>query len=230
LFGAATLQVDRSPVVAGLLFGAICYKPHFGLLIPVALAAGGHWRAFAGAMLSVLALVVLSLLLFGSQTWSAYLDAMAGAGSVYAVGHLDFAAFISAFGTARALGLPPWVATSIQAAVTLIAAWAVALVWRRRCSLPIRAAVLAAATPIAIPVALVYDLMVSGIAMAWLYRAGMERGFPPWHRLILAVLFVWPIFGLNLDPRTYIMVPPTVAFGVFVLALLSSRSDYVASR
>jgi len=45
LFGAATLYIDRRPVVAGLLFGALCYKPQFGLLIPVALAAGGHWRA-----------------------------------------------------------------------------------------------------------------------------------------------------------------------------------------
>ena len=41
LFGGATLLVDRRPVMAGLLFGALCYKPHFGLLVPVALAACG---------------------------------------------------------------------------------------------------------------------------------------------------------------------------------------------
>jgi len=29
LFGAATLWVDRRPVLAGVLFGALCYKPHF---------------------------------------------------------------------------------------------------------------------------------------------------------------------------------------------------------
>ncbi|HVB15931.1 MAG TPA: glycosyltransferase family 87 protein, partial [Stellaceae bacterium] len=32
LFGGATLLVDRRPVIAGILFGALCYKPHFGLL------------------------------------------------------------------------------------------------------------------------------------------------------------------------------------------------------
>ena len=26
--------------------GALCYKPHFGLLVPVALVAAGRWRAF----------------------------------------------------------------------------------------------------------------------------------------------------------------------------------------
>src|SRR5439155_25718548 len=49
LFGAATLLIDRRPVVAGLLFGAVCYKPQFGLLVPLALAAGGYRRAFIAA-------------------------------------------------------------------------------------------------------------------------------------------------------------------------------------
>src|SRR5690606_9608280 len=60
LFGGALLLVDRRPVLAGVLFGLICYKPHFGLLIPVALAASGNWRAFAGATASVLAVAALS--------------------------------------------------------------------------------------------------------------------------------------------------------------------------
>jgi hypothetical protein len=49
LFGAATLFVDRRPSVAGVLFGALCYEPPFGLLVPVALAAQKNWRAFAAA-------------------------------------------------------------------------------------------------------------------------------------------------------------------------------------
>ena len=70
LFGAATLCIDRRPITAGLLFGALCYKPHFGLLVPVALAAGGHWRAFAAAFAAAAALCSFSLMLFGWPTWS----------------------------------------------------------------------------------------------------------------------------------------------------------------
>src|SRR5713101_520296 len=65
LFGMATLLIDSRPVVAGLLFGLLCYKPHFGLLIPVALAAGGHWRSFAAAAASAGLLVLASLVLYG---------------------------------------------------------------------------------------------------------------------------------------------------------------------
>jgi len=43
--------LERRPVAAGLLFGLLCYKPHFGLLVPVALASGGYWRSFAAASL-----------------------------------------------------------------------------------------------------------------------------------------------------------------------------------
>src|SRR6185369_11142314 len=68
LFGGATLLIDRRPVMAGILFGALCYKPHFGLLVPLALAAGGHWRAFLAAAASATALVVASLALFGWTT------------------------------------------------------------------------------------------------------------------------------------------------------------------
>ena len=37
LFGAALLQLDRKPVLAGVLFGCIAYKPQFGLLVPIVL-------------------------------------------------------------------------------------------------------------------------------------------------------------------------------------------------
>ncbi len=45
----ALLQLDKRPVLAGILFGLLAYKPQFGLLIPFVLAASGRWRTFAAA-------------------------------------------------------------------------------------------------------------------------------------------------------------------------------------
>ncbi len=73
LFGSATLLIDRRPFAAGLLFGALCFKPHFALLVPVALAAGGRWRAFAAAFAGCRPLLVVAGRLFGWQTWHAFL-------------------------------------------------------------------------------------------------------------------------------------------------------------
>src|SRR5207248_10536536 len=68
LFGLATLWIDCRPLVAGLLFGLLCYKPHFGLSVPIALAPGGYWRSFAAAAVRAGALILGSLLPFGWET------------------------------------------------------------------------------------------------------------------------------------------------------------------
>jgi len=81
LFGGFTLLIDRRPALAGVLLGLLCYKPHFGLLAPVGLVAGRHWRAFLAAGMTVAGLVALSVALFGMETWRAYLHAFAGLGT-----------------------------------------------------------------------------------------------------------------------------------------------------
>ena len=40
LFAAGLVVLDRRPIAAGILFGCLIYKPQFGLMIPVVLAAG----------------------------------------------------------------------------------------------------------------------------------------------------------------------------------------------
>src|SRR5436309_2254785 len=49
LLGGALVLLDRRPIVAGVLFGLMAYKPQFGLMIPLVLIATGRWRAFAAA-------------------------------------------------------------------------------------------------------------------------------------------------------------------------------------
>jgi hypothetical protein len=114
LFGAATLLVDRRPALAGVLFGALCYKPHFGLLIPVALIAAGRWRVIAAAAATVGGLIGLSAAVFGWDVWPAFLDAAAGARGVYE-GGVAFQAMTSPFGATLALGGPVWLAWALQA-------------------------------------------------------------------------------------------------------------------
>src|SRR5262249_10756805 len=97
------LLVDRRPLVAGVLFGALCYKPHFGLLIPVALAAGRRWHAFAAAFVSVAAFLLLSLVLFGWVSLPEFLRAAMASSAVYESGRIPFSGFVTTFGAVRLL-------------------------------------------------------------------------------------------------------------------------------
>src|SRR5207237_836783 len=104
LFGLATVRLESRPIAAGILFGLLCYKPHFGVLVPIALAAGGYWRSFLAAGCSATALVLISLALFGWETWQAFLVTAGAAHSVYESGRILFAGFANPFGAVRLLG------------------------------------------------------------------------------------------------------------------------------
>jgi len=91
------------------------------------------------------------------------------------------------------------------------------LVWRRAAPLSVRAAVLLAAIPVAIPIVMFYDLLITGVALAWLVAAGRVYGFPHWQRSGLALLFLLPLLSGNTGMQ--LMLPPATATLGFVLAL-----------
>ncbi len=224
LFGAALLSVDRRPAMSGLLFGMLCYKPHLGVLIPLALAAGRRWRAFAAAALSASVLALSSAALFGWATWRDFLLLATGSHATYESGRIDFAGFVSIFGAIRLLGGSAYAAYAGQAVVAFAAAVLVALVWRRGLSLPVRGAALAAGAVAAIPVVLAYDLVVVAIAGAWLVRAGRVGGFRPWEKITLAGLFIVPLVTRSIGAAWHV---PLGAFApLAMLALVFARARH----
>jgi alpha-1,2-mannosyltransferase len=231
LFGAATLLLDRRPALAGLFFGALCYKPHFGLLVPVALAAGGHWRAFAGAFLAAAALCLLSLALFGWETWSDYLAAAAASPITYQSGHIAFSGFVNSFGAVLLLGGTPAMAYAAQGATILAAGLLVGYVWHARLPLPIRAASLAAATVAAAPIVLFYDLMLAGVAALWLLRAGETYRLAEWEKMALAALFLLTLNPRSVSEMTQLPIGPLVTLGFAALvAVHVVRARTTAAR
>ena len=193
LLGAVTLLIDTRPWLAGLLLGLLCYKPHLALLVPVALAAGGYWRAFAAAALAVTTIVALSVLTFGLAPWQAYLAELSGARAVYETGRIEIAGYVTVFGAARLLGIAAPVAYALQLAAALGSATIVAWIWRRDADSAHRGAALAAGILLSVPLALLYDLMIAAVAILWLARAASRDGFLPWEKLLLAFCMLVPL-------------------------------------
>jgi hypothetical protein len=221
LFGAATLLIDHRAVVAGVLFGTLCYKPHFGVLVPVALVASGQWRAFLAAGVTVVVLGAVSVGMFGWDTWRAFFMALADAHSVYETG-VSRAGMASPFGAAMALGCRPCLAYAIQAVATLAMVIVVFLAWYRGLSLASRAALLAAATPIAIPVVMFYDLMLSGIALTWLVRWGSENGMPRWLQFWAPLIFCTSLVSGNFNPDSHLPIAALIAGGTLTLGIIAA--------
>ncbi len=230
ILGGGLLLLEHRPWLAGAALGLLAYKPHFGLLLPVALAAGRHWRAFAAAALSVAGLTALSAAVFGLATWQAWFHAFAGSGSVYATGKVSFAAMVTPFGAARLLGATNALAMSLQAAVLLLCVVLVALVWRGRAPFAARAAVLLAAVPLAAPLALFYDMMPVGLAIFWLARRGRQDGFLPWERLTLAGAYFAPLLSRHLGLGLHLPLGQLAILAVLSFAVRHARASYPRAR
>lgn len=222
LLGAVTLLIDTHPRAAGLLLGLLCYKPHLALLAPVALAAGGYWRAFAFAALGVAATVALSVVVFGVAPWQAYLGALTGAREVYETGRIDLAGYVTPFGAARLVGIAPALAYALQIGVSVAVATIVFWIWRRDADPARRGAALASGILLSVPLALLYDLMIAAVAMLWLVRAASRDGFLPWEKLLLAFCFLVPLVCRYVGEGLGIPLAPLAP--IALLALTVARS------
>src|SRR5271170_489244 len=220
LFGFGLALLEKRPFVAGLLLGALSYKPQFGLLLPLALAAGGHWRAILAAGLSVLALAALSAGLFGPATWRAFFDSLEPTRIVFEQGSTGWHKIQSVFSAARNWGGGVATAYVLQAIVDAIAAAAIVLVWRSHADFAYKAAALIAGALLATPYVFDYDMMALAPALAFLAARGLRDGFAPYEASILAVVWAAPLFA------RLVMGATTIPLGLMAIAALLAVSTW----
>ena len=68
MLGAARL-LTKHPVVAGVLFGLLTYKPQLGLMVPVALLAARQWICIVSAALTLVLIIASTSWWFGIEAW-----------------------------------------------------------------------------------------------------------------------------------------------------------------
>ncbi|RAK58498.1 hypothetical protein DJ021_01130 [Phenylobacterium hankyongense] len=222
LFIGGVIQLGKRPLLAGLLFGALIIKPQLAVLIPVALVAGGCWRAIGGAAVSSISLLAVSLALFGRESFEAFLRTSAVPLQILTDGQLApkmqtvFAAVLTATGD---LAAAAWA----QLLATLIVAVIVFRSWRGDACLLAKGAVLAAATPFATPYLYGYDLVLWALPVAWLVREGARSGFLRGERPVIVAALLSPVVGAPLAALTdSVNLGPLV--GLALLAVVLRRS------
>jgi hypothetical protein len=223
LFAIGTRLLDRRPGLAGLAFGALIFKPHLGLLIPVALLAGRHWRAIAGAAAGSAGLVLLSWTLFGTSAWAAFFPTFFASFATFATDRIELAGRITVFASARLLGASTAFAYGAQALCGIAAAAAMATLFWRRAALPIRAMALLAATLLALPVLLLYDLMLLAVAGAWLLADARERGLRAGESPTLIAGYLMPLLCRPIGLRLGVGLAPLASAGVLLAAVRRGR-------
>ena len=220
LFGFGLALLDRRPVLSGVLFGLLAYKPQFGVLLPLALVATGRWRTAFSAAATVAAIAGASLVAFGPETWAAFRDSADFTRHVVLeAGDTGWHKIMSAFAAARALGAGVGAAYAIQGAVALATAAGTVALWRSSASQGAKAAGLLAGSLLVTPYALDYDLMLLAPALAFLVRDATELGFRRGEATILALVWLAPLVARSVAELTLIPVGFLSVAALFALAL-----------
>jgi arabinofuranan 3-O-arabinosyltransferase len=182
LLGASLLCLERQPVLGGLFIGCLTYKPQFGILFPVALAAAGKLRAFASASATSAALIGISVAAFGADAWQALPHEFAAqTGEVlFARGNAapadNWGYIQTIYGVVRLLdggAIVAWLAQGLTSIGATLIVW---LVWRCPARYPLKAATLSAAALIVTPYAFAYDMAAIAIPVAFLARDQLRSG------------------------------------------------------
>jgi hypothetical protein len=117
---------------------------------------------------------------FGSESWQAFFSGIGHTSqAILSDGLADWGKLQTAFGLTRMLGGSEALAWTVQIVVALIAAGAIAVLWRSRATYEIKAAALGTGALLATPYLFTYDLVVLAVPLAFLFRLGRARGFLP---------------------------------------------------
>lgn len=224
LLGGTLLTLNTRPILAGVLLGLLSYKPHLGLLLPIALAAGGHWRAFITAAIVAALMALGSWAAFGTDTWHAFVANIGHTSQAFlADGWADFAKLQTAFGLVRTLGGSEPLAWTVQAALALSVAIAVATLWLSRADDDLKAAALATGALLATPYLYTYDLVVLAVPLAFLWRLGRAKGFLAHEAAGIGVVCLLVLI--------FPLVKAPVGFAaVLVMAALTARRAWLSLR
>jgi alpha-1,2-mannosyltransferase len=192
-------NLDRRPVIAGILFGILTIKLQFGLLLPVMLILTSRWRVIAVAAATTAVLVAATALWFGADIWIEYVRKVVPQQhwGLIAAGDHGWNIVSSAFVNARLVGLSDdwaWVVQAVSSCCALAAV--VWTFWRRRDPV-LSLALFVTATFLFSPWMLNYDMVVFVWVVALLRARDDETYFD--HGLALAV-WALPVLMLHLGP------------------------------
>jgi len=221
LLGGGLLLLNKHPIAAGILLGLFACKPQFAVFIPFALLAGRRWKALGSMGATVSVMIVISVVLFGWETWLAFFDNTPFIRRLLETGADPSPWFKmpTLFVAARMLGLSVTVSYLLQGGVAMSMLGIVYYVWSQKKGIEALNSILVLGILLATPYALVHDLTMLAIPIAYLGWQGYTKGWIPYEKLIQAVAWHMPLFTMFVALFTSLQVGPLILTACLTSAL-----------
>ncbi len=221
LIGGGVLLLRQRPIVGGVLLGLMSYKPHFAVLVPLALICGREWRALGGAIASGAGLLLLAVAVLGIDPWLAFLHKAAQPSAIFSSSSSAWRTIPSVMIMARSLGLDARLISVLHWSLAAAAAIGALWVWRKTGDGRLRAAALATATLIVTPYLRVYDLALLILPISVLLP-GVETEIGIGELATVFAAWLLPAVLLFAQPSIQIQVGPVITVALMGLILWRS--------
>jgi len=219
LFGIALAMLDRRPWMAGFCFALLAYKPQMAILIPFALGAGGRWRTFIAAAITLGILIAATIPFFGVESWAAFWGAtQLWRHIILDQGRVGYEKMASIFAWMRLWHAPLAAAYAVQGVASITVLIGVVRTWQMPVDARLKGAALCAGAIVATPFALDYDLMLMAPAIALMAAHGREKRFAPYEAAVLALMWIAPLLNRPLAGTLFLPIATWCAIALFVFA------------
>jgi alpha-1,2-mannosyltransferase len=229
LLAGGLLLLEAQPIVAGVMFGLLTYKPQFGILIPIVLIATRNWRPFLSATITAITFALLTVMLFGLSSWLAFFhQAPSVSYRLLVAGEVGFGKIQSVFGFARMWDASLATSLGLQGIFSFAVAVVVVWIWLRPVSAALKAAALVTATLMVTPYAESYDYVLLAAPIAWLGAEGLRNGFAAWEKSVLLLAWFFPLLRLVLPTMRLPLTPLVLTIVLLTILRRAGRSRELA--
>ena len=195
LIAGGLLSLEHRPIVSGLCWGLLAYKPQMAAAAFAALAFGRYWRVLGIAVTATVALALLSLAILGVEPWLAFLHGLGEVRALLDAGRVPWDRMATVYAAARLLGLGIAPSYAAQIVVTVTAVAMLAQLWWRRVPLALAGSALVLSIPLTTPYAFDYDLVMLLLPIAWLVQQARSTEFRPGEVALLIAAWAVPVAG-----------------------------------
>lgn len=202
LFILSFAIMDKRPILAGVLIGLLTFKPQLGLLVPVALVLARQWRVVFSAGATMFTLIIISILAFGLEPWTAYFeDVIPLQGEILRTAGPPFSLMVpSTYMSFKLFGFSEAVSMGVQSLSAMFAVVSVAFAWWRQRPFGLQLACLFVSTMLLSPYVVNYDMMIIAPA-AYLYCQYLKQIEAPnflTHVVFAASVSMLPWMGMQM--------------------------------
>lgn len=226
-------NIDRRPILTGILIALLTIKPQVGFLFPIFLIATQRWPVLLSATIATVAFVGASILIYGAEIWEVFLFSQVGEQSdlLFQSHPLTRGLMPSLAANFGIMGMGKSAALMLHFGMALIAIAAMVWCCLRSNDKFLQYAVFIATCFVATPYLMAYDtIILCWIAVHLLSRYGANSWQKMSYRFIFALIPIGVALSMLNIPGSSLILMSLVFWALSETGLLSNRAKLQAAE